>query len=240
MTPDRKRSSMLQSFNHAFQGLVYAVRHQRNMRIHLVVAVGVMVGAVLVDLTKVELLAVLLSVVFVLVAELFNSAIETTVDMMTDQYDPRAKAAKDLAAGAVLVSAINALAVAYLVLGDRLASPTLKVAKAVRDSPPHLTAIVFAVVMVAVIALKAIRRKGTPLSGGLPSGHAALAFAGWTAITFIVGKTNQGLLASVIALIMALLVAQSRVETGVHSWLEVILGAILGTVLTTLIFQLAF
>lgn len=240
MASERKRTSLLQSFNHAFQGLVYAVRHQRNMRIHLVVAVGVMVGAVLVDLTKVELLAILVSVVFVLVAELFNSAIETTVDMMTDQYDPRAKAAKDLAAGAVLVAAINALAVAYLVLGDRLASPTLKVAKVVRESPPHLTAIVFAVVLAAVIALKAIRRKGTPLSGGLPSGHAALAFAGWTAITWIVGKTNQGLLASVIALIMALLVAQSRVETGIHSLLEVILGAILGAVLTTLIFQLAF
>ncbi len=231
---------MLQSFNHAFQGLVYAVRHQRNMRIHLVIAAGVMVGAILVDLSRLELLAVLLSVVFVLVAELLNSALEMAVDMLTDKYDPRAKAAKDLAAGAVLVAAINALVVAYLVLADRLTSPTLRLANKIRESPPHLTAIVFAVVMVAVIALKAIRRKGTPLSGGLPSGHAALAFAGWTVITFLVGKTSQGLLASIIALIMAFLVAQSRVETGVHSVLEVALGAILGTVVTTLIFQLWF
>jgi diacylglycerol kinase (ATP) len=230
---------MLQSFNHAFQGLVHAVRHQRNMRIHLVIAVGVMVGSIFVDLSRLELLAVLVSVVFVLVAELLNSAIETAVDMLTDKFDPRAKAAKDLAAGAVLVAAINALAVAYLVLADRLASPTLRVAKAIRESPPHITAIVFGVVMVAVIALKAIHKKGTPLSGGLPSGHAALAFAGWTAITFWVGRTPQGLLVSIVALAMAFLVAQSRVETGIHSILEVTLGAILGAALTTLILQLA-
>jgi diacylglycerol kinase (ATP) len=240
VTPDRKRSTLLQSFNHAFQGLVYAVRHQRNMRIHLVIAVGVLLGSILLDLTKLELLAVLLSIMFVLVTELINSAVETTVDMLTDQFDPRAKAAKDLAAGAVLVAAMNALAVAYLVLADRLSGSTLKVLKAIRQSPPHLTAIAFAVVMAAVIAVKATRKKGTPLSGGLPSGHAALAFAGWTAITFVVGKTSEGLLASMIALAMAALVAQSRVETGIHSLLEVILGAVLGAVVTTLIFQLAF
>jgi diacylglycerol kinase (ATP) len=240
MTPQRKKASLLQSFNHAFQGLVYAVRHQRNMRIHLVIAVGVMVGSVLLDLTKLELVAVLVSVMFVLVTELLNSAVETVVDILTDQFDPRAKAAKDLAAGAVLVAAINALVVAYLVLADRLTGSTLKVFNAIRSSPPHLTAIAFAVVMAAVIAVKATQKKGTPLSGGLPSGHAALAFAGWTAITFVVGKTNQGLFASLVALLMAVLVAQSRVETGIHSILEVVLGALLGMVVTTLIFQLAF
>jgi diacylglycerol kinase (ATP) len=240
VTPEHRRSTLLQSFNHAFQGLVYAVRHQRNMRIHLVIAVGVLVGSILLDLTKLELLAVLLSVMFVLVTELLNSAVETAVDILTDQFDPRAKAAKDLAAGAVLVAAVNALVVAYLVLADRLTGSTLRVLTAITQSPPHLTAIAFGVVMAGVIALKATRKKGTPLSGGLPSGHAALAFAGWTAITFVVGKTREGLLASMIALLMAFLVAQSRVETGIHSMLEVILGALLGAVVTTLVFQLAF
>ena len=210
------------------------------MRIHLVIATGVMVGSILMDLTKLELLAVLVSVVFVLVTELINSAVEAVVDMLTDQYDPRAKAAKDLAAGAVLVAAVNALVVAYLVLADRLTGTTLKVFEAITSSAPHLTVIAFAVVMAAVIIVKATQKKGTPLSGGLPSGHAALAFAGWTVITFVVGKTDLGLLASVVALVMAFLVAQSRVETGIHSLLEVILGALLGVVVTTLIFQLAF
>jgi diacylglycerol kinase (ATP) len=246
MTPEHRKTTLLQSFNHAFQGLVYAVRHQRNMRIHLVIAVGVMVAAVLLDLSKLQLVAVLLSVMFVLVTELINSAVETAVDMMTDQFDPRAKAAKDLSAGAVLVAAMNALVVAYLVMADRLTGSTFRVLSKIRNSPPHLTAIALAVVMAGVIALKATQKKGTPLSGGLPSGHAALAFACWTAITFVVGnymppaQKDKALLVSAVGLVMAALVAQSRVETGIHSLLEVILGALLGAVLTTLVFQLAF
>jgi diacylglycerol kinase (ATP) len=96
--------------------------------------------------------------------------------------------------------------------------------------------------MVAVIAWKATRRKGTPLSGGLPSGHAALAFAGWTVVTFLVGEAmgRGGLLVSVVALGMAFLVVQTRVQTGIHNWLEVTLGALLGTLVTTLIFQLVY
>jgi diacylglycerol kinase (ATP) len=240
VTPEHHKPTLLRSFNNAFQGLVYAVRHQRSMRIHLVIAVGVLVGSILLDLTKLEMVAVLVAIMFVLVTELINSAVETVVDMLTDQYDPRAKAAKDLSAGAVLVAAANALVVAYLVLTDRLTGSTLNVLNAIRRSPTHLTVVALAVVLAAVIAWKATRKKGTPLSGGLPSGHSALAFAGWTAITFIVGKTREGLLASMIALVLAFLVAQSRVETGIHSIIEVILGGLLGAVVTTLIFQLAF
>ena len=240
MTPERGRPTLVQSLNSAFQGLVYSVRHQRNMRIHLAVAVGVLIGSAFLDLTKLEMVAVVLAIMFVLIAELINSAVEAVVDMLTDQYDPRAKAAKDLAAGAVLLAAINALVVAYLVLTDRLTDPVLKVLNAIRQSPTHLTFVALGVVMAAVIAWKATRKKGTPLSGGLPSGHAALGFAGWVAITFVVGKTREGLLVSLIALVMAFLLAQSRVDTGVHSWIEVILGALTGAVVTTLIFQLAF
>ncbi len=239
MTPERRKPTLVQSFNSAFQGLVYSVRHQRNMRVHLVVAVGVLIGSVFLDLTKLEMVAVVLAIMFVLMTELINSAVEAVVDMLTDQYDPRAKAAKDLAAGAVLVAAVNALVVAYLVLTDRLTDPVLKVLNAIRQSPVHLTVVALGVVMAVVIAWKATRRKGTPLSGGLPSGHAALGFAGWVAITFVVGKTREGLLVSMIALVMAFLLAQSRVDTGVHSWIEVFLGALTGAVVTTLIFQLA-
>jgi diacylglycerol kinase (ATP) len=238
VTPEHRRPTLLSSFNSAFQGLIYAVRHQRNMRIHMVVGVGVLVGSVLLDLTKLEMVAVLVAIMFVLVTELINSAVEAVVDMLTDQYDPRAKAAKDLAAGAVLVAAANALVVAYMVLTDRMMGSTFKVLNAIRQSPTHLTVAALAVVIAGVVGWKATRKKGTPLSGGLPSGHAALAFAGWTAITFVVGKTREGLLASMIALVMAFLVAQSRVETRVHTLIEVVLGALLGAVVTTLIFQL--
>jgi diacylglycerol kinase (ATP) len=239
VTDNLGQTTLLQSFNHAFQGIVYSVRHQRNMRIHLVIAVGVLVGSILLGVTRLEMVAILVAITFVLVMELVNSAIESVVDMLTNQFDPRAKAAKDLAAGGVLIAAINALAVAYLVLADRLTNRTLRVVSAIRQSPAHLTIVALAVVMAAVIAIKAVRRRGTPLSGGLPSGHAALAFGGWTVVTLLVGKTREGLLVSLLVFGIAVLVAQSRVETGIHTRLEVLLGALLGILVTMLVFQLA-
>lgn len=240
MTPERRKTTLLKSFDHAVQGLVSAVRHQRNMRIHMAVALIVLVASIFLDVSPLELVIVFASIAFVLMAELINTAIEAVVDIITDEFDPRAKAAKDLSAGAVLVAAINSLVVAYLVLADRLAHVSLELLTVIRRSPAHLTIVALLVVALAVIVIKATRRKGTPLSGGLPSGHAALAFAGWTAVTFVIGASRQGLLVSAIAFVMAVLVGQSRMETGVHSFLEVVLGALLGIAVTTLIFQLWF
>ena len=240
MTPKRRQMTMLQSFNHAFQGLVYAVRYERNMRIHLAVGLLVLIVSVFLNVSRLELVAVVLAIVFVLMAEMLNTAVEAVVDIITDEFDPRAKVAKDLAAGGVLLAAINALVVAYLVFADNLAGYSLELLTILRRSPAHLTFVALAVVVVAVIALKASHGRRVALSGGLPSGHAALAFAGWTAVTFVVGGMPQGLLVSVLAFGMALLVAQTRVEAGIHSLLEVVLGAILGVVVTTLIFQLWF
>jgi diacylglycerol kinase (ATP) len=237
---ERRQTSLLQSFNHAFQGLVVAVRHQRNMRVHMVLAFAVLVMSVFLNLSRLQLVVIFVAVAFVFITELINSAVEMVVDMVTDEFDPRAKAAKDMAAGAVLVAAANALIVAYLVLADRLTHFSLDLLSVIRRSPAHLTVVALAAVVLMVIAIKATRGRGTPLSGGLPSGHAALAFAIWTAVTFVVAGARQGILVSFIVFIMAVLVAQTRVETGIHSLVEVVLGALLGIGITTLIFQLWF
>ncbi len=236
----RRRSTLFQSFNHAFQGLVPSVRYQRNMRIHFVLGLRLSPASIFLNLSRLQLVMVFVAIAFVLIAEMINSAVEAVVDIITDEFDPRAKAAKDIAAGAVLVAAVNALVVAYLVLADRLTHLSLDLLTVIRRSPAHLTMVALAVVVLAVIAIKASRRTGTPLSGGLPSGHAAVAFAAWTAMTFVVAGQPQGMLVSFLAFIMAVLVAQTRVETGIHSLLEVVLGALLGIGVTTVIFQLWF
>ena len=63
-----------------------------------------------------------MAISFVLIAEMLNTAIEHVVDLVTDEDDPRAKIAKDVAAGAVLIAAVNAVAVAYLVFYDKITS----------------------------------------------------------------------------------------------------------------------
>ena len=203
------------------------LRTQRNMRIHFAVAVVVLVVAVAADVTKLELIALLLAIAFVLIAEMINTAIEGAIDVATSSFDPMAKLAKDIAAGAVLIAAINAVAVGYLVFSGKTASRTARLIDRVRDAPAELTIVALVLTVIVVIAIKAWTGSGTPLRGGLPSGHAAVAFAGWIALTYVAGASHR-FLVSTIAFILALLVAQTRVESGIHSSVEVVLGGLLG------------
>jgi diacylglycerol kinase (ATP) len=233
----RRPPSIIESFNFAIEGLVHVLRTQRNMRVHFVVAVAVIIVAVLVGVSRIELIALLISIAFVLVAEMVNTAIEGAIDAATTSFDPMAKLAKDIAAGAVLIASLNAVAVGYLVFAGKAADKSARVLDRIRDAPATLTLIALVLTVFIVIATKAWTGRGTPLRGGLPSGHAALAFAGWMAATYIVGDSHR-FVVSALTFIMALLVAQTRVESGVHSALEVAYGGALGALVTLSVFQL--
>jgi diacylglycerol kinase (ATP) len=233
----RGTTSIIQSFNYAFEGLIWTLRSQRHMRIHFAVATVVLVLAVAYDVSKIELIALLLAIAFVLIAEMVNTAIEAATDIATTSFNPLAKLAKDIAAGAVLVASVIAVAIGYLVLAERLGGPTDRAFERLYNAPIHLTVIALFGAIVLVIALKAVTGRGTPLRGGLPSGHAALAFAGWAAITLLTDDFDHRVLVSTVAFIMACLVAQTRVESGIHSTLEVALGALVGSLSTLVLFQ---
>ena len=145
--------------------------------------------------------------------------------------------AKDVAAGAVLIAAACAVAIAYLVLYGRLTEPGRNLLRGARQAPTHVVVIALAVTVLVAVGIKAYTGLGTPLRGGFPSGHAALAFAAWMAITLVVASWTHGALISTLAFLLALLVAQSRVEAGIHSTVEVVAGAVLGAGVTLLLFQ---
>ena len=233
----RTRPSIIESFNYAIEGVIHVLRTQRNMRIHFLVAVIVLITAAAVGVSKIELIALLISIAFVLVAEMINTAVEGTIDAATTSFDPMAKLAKDIAAGAVLIAAVNAVAVGYLVFAGKAADKSARVLDKLRNAPAEITLIALVVTVIIVIATKAWTGRGTPLRGGLPSGHAAIAFAGWMAATYIVTDSHRFLI-SVLTFIMAFMVAQTRVEAGVHSTLEVAYGGALGALVTLSIFQL--
>ena len=238
LDPARKREhSLLQSFNYAIEGLIHVLRRERNMRIHFALATIVLVLAFTYDVTKVELMALLIAISFVLIAEMVNTAVEEMIDLTTKGYDPRAKVAKDVAAGAVLISSAVAATIGYLVFVDRIRAPTYHLLNEVRAIPANLTIIALALTIIVVIATKAVSGRGTPLRGGLPSGHSAVAFGSWMAITFVTADFANRVLISTLAFLMAFLVAQTRVESGIHSTVEVIYGGLLGTLVTLLLFQ---
>jgi diacylglycerol kinase (ATP) len=231
-----RRPSLLDSFNWAFEGIIHVLRTQRNMRIHFFVAVCVLVGAVVVGVREFELLALMIAISFVLITEMVNSAIEGAIDVATTSFDPMAKLAKDVAAGAVLIATVNAVAVGYIVFERALRHRNERLLHRVTEAPLYVSLIALVVVALVVIATKALTHSGTPLRGGLPSGHAAVAFAGWMLLTLVVSDAHRFLI-STIALVMALLVAQTRVEAGVHSALEVTYGALIGSLLTMVLFK---
>jgi len=233
----RVRPSVIESFNFAIEGVIHVLRTQRNMRLHFAAAVGVIVVAVAVGASKIELSVLLISIAFVLVAEMINTAVEGAIDAATTSFDPMAKLAKDIAAGAVLIASVNAVAVGYLVFAGKAADKTADVLDRVRSAPAQITLVALVLTVIIVIGTKAWTGRGTPLRGGLPSGHAAIAFAGWMAATYIVNDSHR-FVVSALTFIMALLVAQTRVESGVHSALEVAYGGALGALVTLAVFQL--
>ncbi len=237
MSSPQRSPSLLDSFNYAAEGVIHALRTQRNLWIHFTLAAAVLVAAVGFGVSRIELMVLLLAITFVLVAELVNTAIEAAVDVASTSFDPMAKLAKDIAAGAVLIAALNAVAVGYLVFSGEVADRSSRFLDRLSDAPAELTLVSLALTVIIVIALKAYTGRGTPLRGGLPSGHAAVAFAGWMAMTLVLDDSSHRFLISSLAFIMALLVAQTRVETGVHSATEVASGGALGAFVTLFLFQ---
>lgn len=226
---------ILDSFNYAVAGIVYSVKTQRNMRIHITAALLVLGLAFYIQVNSQDLLLLFFTITLVIMAELFNTAIEAVVDLCVQEYHPLARIAKNVAAGAVLMTALNSLVVAYIIFYPRLAGFSFNHGPRVKETPLSVTMVALLLVMVLVTAGKALTTKGTYVKGGLPSGHTAVAFAGCTALAMY---TGSAMVAS-IALVIALLVAHSRLDAEVHTLLEVVAGALLGTLVTVFVFKLA-
>jgi len=226
--PLLREGSIARSFNSALEGVVFALKTQRNVKIHFAVTFVVFLASVVLSITKTELILLLLTISLVLVAELFNSAVETVLDIVIERYHPLARVAKDIAAGAVLMAALNAALVGYLIFFERLKGPILTTLVAVRQRPEHLALASFALTIILVFALKALTGRGTFLRGGLPSGHAAVSFGVWAAVSLL----TKNPLVSVLVFLLAAMIVVSRVRLGIHSILEVAAGAFLGVGVT--------
>jgi diacylglycerol kinase (ATP) len=225
-----KPTSWLESLNCAIEGILWAAKSERHVRYHFVAALTVVFLALFFKISALEFFLLVLAAVLVIFAELMNTAIETVVDLVTDDYHELAKRAKDVAAGAVLVTSVGAVILGYLVLSGHVfplfhSGPTF-------GKEPQGTIPVGAllIVVILVVLLKAHYNSGTPLHGGLPSGHAAAAFS-IVVSTFLSGGN---FLIGMMVLLLAVLVSQSRLLMKIHTPKEVFLGALLGTVVTLL------
>lgn len=224
----------VESLNAAVEGFIYVMKTERNMRVHFLIGLFILLGGIYLNLSSLELMILFVTIAMVLVTEMVNTALELIVDMVKSEFHPIARIIKDVSAGAVLLTAVNAIIVGYVLFSKRIPFNIEDSITRLRQSSWHPTFISFLLVLAFTILGKALFHRGAPLRGGMPSGHAAVAFSIWTMVAFM---TNNFVVVTLVFL-LSFLVARHRVKESIHTVWEVIAGALLGVLVTTLIFQL--
>ena len=224
---------------------------QKHVRSQMFMVVLVFMLSFTVHLSTLEFLFVLSAVCLVMLAELFNTAIEVVVNMITLDYHPLAKIAKDVAAAGVLMASFYAVIVGggvFLFSNTRLVTlfhnkehlphmlanffTHIEHLDIKHPSPVVVVLLCFSVLSILVALGKSRKSHGSILQGGAVSGHTAVAFMLSTAIAIY---SDFKLIITVLAIVLALLVAQSRVEGKIHTLTEVLWGAVFAIVLMTII-----
>jgi diacylglycerol kinase (ATP) len=221
--------------NLAIEGIIYSVRTQRHMRYHLLAALAALLVSLVVNISRTEFIVLAMAIILVLVTEMLNTALEATIDMICEEFHPKAKIVKDIAAGVVLVASIGAAVLAYLILYPAFRDAFTAGIWRLRKVPPDVIALVaLAIVVILVVLIKALVGTGEPFRGGMPSGHAAVSFSLWVSTIYLSGSTPI----IVITLLLAVIVSWGRWSSGIHKPAEVIAGALLGTGVSSLLFRM--
>lgn len=110
-----KSKNILNSFKYAFDGIKTALKTERNMKIHITIMILVIIAGIILKISKLEWIICVILFTMVILSELFNTAVETVVDMITAQKNEKAKIAKDVSAGAVLISAIGSAIIGLII-----------------------------------------------------------------------------------------------------------------------------
>ncbi len=120
MSENKYLQSRLKSFRIALEGIKYVLITQQNARVHAVITLAVFLFAFILRINRVELVSLLLAIGLVWTAEIFNTAMEVMVDVVSPEHSQGAKIIKDISAGAVLICAIISILVGILTFGPKL------------------------------------------------------------------------------------------------------------------------
>ncbi len=230
----KKPKNWIDSLGFCIEGIILAFKTEKHIRYHYVTAVAMLVASLILKLPAFEFALLAVAVVILLFAEMVNTALEEVVNLVEEKHNVRAKNAKDLSAGAVLVSSSALVIVVFIIFSKYIFGPMELVVRDAREFTGHLALIALLIVLICVIVSKAYLGKGKPLQGGMPSGHAAVAFSLWVSVSLV--SLNPTVV--VLVFIMALLISFSRLTGRIHTPFEVFMGALQGKGLTGLAFYI--
>jgi diacylglycerol kinase (ATP) len=192
--------------------------------------------ALFLRVSKIDVLFIFISAFFVLFAETLNTSIEYLADYLSKEYSPEIEAVKNLAAGAVLLSSFGSFVVGYIIFSKYLYYVIYYALNMLKTAGSDISIVIISIVFVGIIIIKAVFNKGTPLRGGFPSGHAAVAFSIWLTVSLL----TLNPVVSLLTFILAFLIALSRISSGIHTKIEVLTGSVIGVLITALIFKLFY
>ena len=232
-------SNFIDAIKNALNGLIYAITTQSNIKKQLVIASVVIILSLFFDFTTTEFLCLIFAIVLVIFSEMCNTAIETLVDLYTDLYHPKAKIAKDLGAGCVLLMSINSVIVAYFIffrkidinkIGESIFFNLIK-------SPVDLAfvgIILTAIIIIAIIAFATTRKKENGKNTFIPSGQSAIA----SAILTLIGVNTRNILIFALSTFLALMVLENRIESKKKTYAEIVFGVCMGFLIILLVYGL--
>ncbi|MBI2399724.1 MAG: diacylglycerol kinase [Deltaproteobacteria bacterium] len=232
----KKPKNWFESLNFAIEGVIYAFKTQRHVRYHYIIAAGALFLSLFLELPVIEFVLFAMAVIILLFAEMMNTAIEETVNLVEDKHHMIAKNAKDVSAGAVLIASIGVAIMSYMIFTKYIYEPMGLLLRDARTFSGHIAIISLLLVLIAVVTLKALAGRGRPLHGGMPSGHSAVAFSLATSISLI----SLDPFVVILSAVLAVMVSHSRLVGGIHTRVEVFLGGLLGLGLTLLLYRVFF
>ena len=230
-----KSRGLADSFRHAADGIIHALHSDWHMRLIFLTGAVVLLLSAILRVTRVELLQLAVALALVIIAELFNCAVEVVVDLACPELDSRAKAAKDLAGAAVLIAGLAALLIAG---GVFINAKSLEVLRGVADRPPphvvHVLVVGAITVLVSVVLAKLWGGHWDLTRGGWMSAHTALAFFCFISVCYL----TRDPVVCALSLVLAVLVAQSRVDAGIHTLRDVVIGAAVAMIVGATLYSL--
>lgn len=229
-----KNKSFFSAMKNAINGLIHVFRTEKNLRVDYVIGVLVFCTSFFFKFTKTEFACLCLTIGFVIFAEMINSTIEYMVDLLTDKYDERAKAAKDIAAGAVLISGAIAVVVAYFLFIDKIKGASLMIFNQMINSNTHLLATILFIVILLTVILKGVFSKTRNYVKAFPSARIVISFGLATFLLLI----TKSILVGGVAFALCFIITELKRENEKVNLAYIILSALLGVLLVLIVYQI--
>lgn len=233
-----KNKTFFSATRNALNGIIHAFKTEKNLRIDYLIGTLVLITSLFFDFSKTELICLFITIGFVIFAEMINSTVEYIVNLITTEYNLNAKAAKDIAAGGVLIASTISVIVAYLLFVDKIKFASTRLIAEILSSKMHMLVTILFIVVILIVILKGLlsKTKDQEYVKSFPSARVTISFSLATYLFVI----TRSLLVGGVSFILSVIISSLKRENDKTTILQIFLSALLGILLVLIIYQLTF